>query len=114
MLPEPIPPHLKFRGQKFDEVAAAAGVAPLVVIPCENLHAVAPTTLVYSESTMDGARIAAEIRRDQLFFGVTQNALHRALGGGRNAPFTDSTVAGFSVITVKSTTLTFGVGTRMA
>src|SRR5579872_6656061 len=31
----------------------------------------------------------------------------------RNAAFTDSTVAGFCVVTVRSTTLTFGVGTRM-
>ena len=37
---------LKPRSQEFDQIAAAAGIAPLVVVPGQHLQAILPTTRV--------------------------------------------------------------------
>src|SRR6266567_1725433 len=76
------PLSLEFGGQQFDQVAATAGVAPLIVVPRQNFHAaVADDFGVFGVN--DGRiRIALEVGGDQLFFGIGENALHRAVCGG--------------------------------
>src|ERR1039457_7186382 len=72
------------------------------------------TTLVYSASKI------AECGLPQKSIDTNSSVLYARIffigpsAARRNALFTDSTVAGFSVVIVKSTTLTFGVGTRLA
>src|SRR6266702_183403 len=72
----------EFGGQQFDQVAATAGVAPLIVVPRQNFHAaVADDFGVFGVN--DGRiRIALKIGGDQLFFSEGENALHRAACGG--------------------------------
>ena len=76
------PLHLR---QEFDQVAAAAGIAPLVVVPGQHLHAI-----IADDARVAGIHdrrmwVAAEIDGDQLFFRVCQDALHRAFGGALSA-----------------------------
>src|ERR1700733_10720090 len=72
-----------------------------------------PTTRVYSESTIEecgfprkSMETSSSVVYSRMFFIGPSAAL-------LSAAFTALTVTGFSVKTVKSTTLTFGVGTRM-
>src|SRR5580704_10293737 len=72
-----------------------------------------PTTRVYPESTIEecgfprkSAETSSSSVYSRIFFMGPSAAVFRAA-------FTVATVTGFSVNTVRSTTLTFGVGTRM-
>ena len=71
-------------------------------------------TLVSLESTMRGERVALEVGADELFVGVAEDALQRAFGGGLQGGVDGLTVMGFSATKVRSTSETFGVGTRIA
>src|SRR5579863_2861656 len=72
-----------------------------------------PTTRVYPESTIEECEFprksaetsSSSVYSRMLFMGPSAALL--------SAAFTVFTVTGFSVNTVRSTTLTFGVGTRM-
>ncbi len=64
------------------EVLHPAGVAPLVVVPADDLAHVGADDLS-QERVEDAAQgVAAEVGGDELFVGVTQDALHWAIGGG--------------------------------
>src|SRR5437879_11627457 len=72
----------KLGGQKLDEVATTAGVAPLVVVPGQNFDT-ALSDNFGAFSIDDGRiRIALEVGGDELFFGVAEYAFHWAVGGG--------------------------------
>src|SRR5260370_4651717 len=78
----PSPLYSEFGGQQFDQVAATAGVAPLIVVPRQNFDAaVADDFGVFGVD--DGRiRIALEVGGDQLFFSVGKDAFHWAVRGG--------------------------------
>src|SRR6266478_76142 len=55
---------------EFDQVAAAAGVSPLVVVPGQHLYAAVPHHFGVTSIDNRGIRVALEIRGHQLFLGV--------------------------------------------
>src|SRR5207248_5169992 len=67
--------------QKLNQVAATAGVAPLVVEPSQNLDAAIADH--FGVLGVDNGRvgIAFEVGGDQFFLGVAENALHGAICG---------------------------------
>src|SRR6267142_2522760 len=69
-------PSSEFGGQELDQVAAPAGVTPLVVVPGQYFDAaVADDFGVFGVD--DGRiRIAFEITRNEFFFSVAEDALH--------------------------------------
>ena len=73
-------PH-NFAAKNLDQIAAAARVAPLVVVPREHLHAIRADDARVAGINDRRMRIAPEIDRDQFLFGVIEDALHRAFGG---------------------------------
>src|SRR5437879_2156402 len=73
---------LKLRSQQFDEVAATAGVAPLVVVPGQNFYAAITDNLGVFGIDDRGIRIALEVGGDEFLFGVAEDALHWTVGGG--------------------------------
>src|ERR1700681_2211224 len=73
-----------------------------------------PTTLVYPESTMDEFELPLKSADTSSSSVYPRIPFIAPLAAEFNAALTDSTVAGLSTNTVRSTTLTFGVGTRMA
>src|SRR5260370_13417999 len=75
-------PFSKFGGQELDEVAATAGVAPLVVVPGQNFYAAVADDLGVFGIDDGGIRIALEVGGDEFLFGVGEDALHRAVGSG--------------------------------
>src|SRR3981189_3068546 len=73
-----------------------------------------PTTLVYPASTMEECGLplkSAETSSSSVYAKIFFIAPFAA---DFSAPLTVATVAGLSTKTVRSTTLTFGVGTRIA
>src|SRR5579864_6024997 len=71
-----------FFGDEVDEVAHAARISPLVVVPGDDFHTVT-RNYPSEERVYDGGPIvAAVIDRDQLFGGVAENTLHRSIGCG--------------------------------
>ena len=70
-----------FFDEEEDEVFDAGGVAPLVVVPGDDLAGLADG---FGELGVDdgGEGVAAEVGRDELFFGVAEDALEGAFGGG--------------------------------
>src|SRR6266446_2877704 len=72
----------EFGGQEFDEVAATAGIAPLVVVPGQDFYAAVADDLCVFGIDDGGIRIAFEVGGDEFFLGVGENALHRAVGSG--------------------------------
>ena len=71
-------------GQEADQVDDAVGVAPLVVVPAEHLHAVADH--LGQRRVDDGAALVAlEVGADQQVRVDAQNALQFALGGGHES-----------------------------
>lgn len=120
-------------GSMDEQVADTLRVAPLVVVPGDQLHEV----LVERDTRLrvkDGrARLADEVSRDDILIGVAQNALdnelvkgkqskaderERTLSSPSEAAFITALIssygASFSVRTTKSTTDTSWVGTRKA
>src|SRR5216683_1402868 len=75
-------PFSEFGGQELDEVAATAGVAPLVVVPGQNFYAAVADDLGVFGIDDRGIRIAFEVGGDEFLFGVGEDALHGAVGGG--------------------------------
>src|SRR5580704_15125893 len=73
-----------------------------------------PTTLVYPESTMEEFGLPLKSAETSSSSVYASTPFIGPLAAALRAVLTDSTVAGFSTKTVRSTTLTFGVGTRMA
>src|SRR5450631_3310562 len=67
-------------GQEADEVDDTVGVAPLVVVPAEDLDAVADD-LGEGRVNDGGKRVALEVRADQQVFVITEDALELALRG---------------------------------
>src|SRR5438477_6568137 len=84
--PSPFLPLLsrasEFRGQELDEVAAAAGVAPLIVVPGQNFYAAVAHNFGVFGVDDGGIGIPLEVGGDEFLFGVTEDALHGAAGGG--------------------------------
>src|SRR5438477_2910102 len=84
--PSPFLPLLsrasEFRGQELDEVAAAAGVAPLVVVPGQNFYAAVADNFGVFGVDDGGIGIPLEIGGDEFFFRVTEDALHGAVRCG--------------------------------
>src|SRR5713226_4055271 len=76
------PISLELGGQELDEVAATAGVAPLVVVPGQNFHAAVADDLCVFGIDYGRIRIAFEVGGDEFFLGVGEDAFHRAIGGG--------------------------------
>src|SRR6202162_2096785 len=86
------PPHSegrKARNQRLqpgrhepDQVHAAAAVAPLVVVPGQDLHAAISDDLGKFRIHDGGVRGAFEVRGGQLLLGIGEDALHGAFGGG--------------------------------
>jgi len=102
---------LKLRGHELDQIAATAGISPLVVIPGQHFHAtIAETTLVVPGIDDGRVRIALKSAETSSSSVYAKNILHRAFAADFSAPLTVATVAGLSTKTVRSTTLTFGVG----
>jgi len=73
---------LELGGHEFYEIAAAAGVAPFVVVPRQNFDTAVTDDLGVAGIYNGRVRIAFEIGRDELFLGVAKNALHGAEGRG--------------------------------
>src|SRR6266436_930584 len=71
----------EFGGQEFDEVAATAGIAPLVVVPGQNFYAAVADDFGVFGIDDRGIGIAFEVGGDELFFRVTEDTFHRAVGG---------------------------------
>ena len=63
------------------EVEHLVGEAPLIVIPCNQLHEVAVQGDTGSGIEDGGVRIGAEVGRDDIVINILQNTLHRAFGG---------------------------------
>src|SRR5438552_7204309 len=84
--PSPFLPLLsrasEFRGQELDEVAATAGVAPLIVVPGQNFYAAVADNFGVFGIDDGGIGIALEVGGDEFLFSVTEDALHGAAGGG--------------------------------
>src|SRR5580704_17114135 len=70
---------LEFSGQELNEIAATAGVAPLVVVPGQNFDAAIADDFGVLGVNDGGIRIALKVGGGQLFFGVAENALHRTV-----------------------------------
>ncbi len=66
----------------LQQVDAAVGVAPLVVVPGQHLHEIAVHDLRVGAVDDRGMRVAAVVDRDQRRVLHVQDALHRARGGG--------------------------------
>src|SRR5438477_8675003 len=54
-----------FRAEELDQVADAAGIPPLIVVPGDHLNAVASDDARHGRVDDGGIRIALEIRRHQ-------------------------------------------------
>ena len=95
-----------------DEVGHAAAVAPLVVVPGDDLHEVPPSDIVDSASMIE-ERLSPLKSIDTSGSSETPRMpLSGPAAAVRKASLSSSTVAGRSSSAVKSTTLTVGVGTR--
>ena len=101
------------RGDEGDQVGDPAAVAPLVVVPGDDLDHVAAEDHGRVGVDDRGAAVALEVDRHERLVRDAEDALERA--GGRRAErvveLLDARVAR-STVAVKSTTLTVGVGTR--
>src|SRR5467141_4643879 len=73
-----------------------------------------PTTLVYSESTMEEFELPLKSAETSSSSVYARMPFMGPFAAAFRATLTASLVAGFSTNTVRSTTLTLGVGTRMA
>src|SRR5260221_2891752 len=73
---------LKLSRQKLDQIAATAGIAPLVVVPSQNFYALVAHHFGVLPIHNPPVRIALEIPRHQFLFPVTQNSLQQSLTGG--------------------------------
>src|SRR6267154_419304 len=72
--------RLKLRRQQHDQIATPARVAPLIVVPGENFHALVANHLGVFGIHDRRIRITLEVRRHQLLFSVGQNPLQRSVG----------------------------------
>src|SRR5215472_7801922 len=72
----------KLGSEELDQVATAAGIAPLVVVPSQNFDALVADDFGVAGVDDGGVRVGFEVGRDELFFGVTENAFHWSLRGG--------------------------------
>src|SRR6202790_1014352 len=73
---------LELRGHEFDEVAAAAGIAPLVVVPGQDFDAAVTDDFGVAGVDDGRVRIAFEIGGDEFFFRVREDSFHGAVGRG--------------------------------
>src|SRR5580704_11788186 len=74
--------RLEFRSHEFDEIAATAGIPPLVVVPGQNLDAAVADDFGVAGIDDRGVRVAFEIGGDEFFFRGSEYALHWAMGRG--------------------------------
>src|SRR6266850_1957111 len=73
---------LELGSQQFNQIAAAAGVTPLVVVPGQDFHAAIADDFGVLRVHYGGIRIALEVGGDELFFGISKNTFHWSAGGG--------------------------------
>ena len=74
-------PRSERRADERDQVDQAVGVAPLVVVPADDLDLVADD-LGQAGVEDAGRRVGDDVGGDDRVLGVVQDALERALGGG--------------------------------
>src|SRR5882762_9560448 len=72
---------LELGSQQLNQVAATAGVTPLVVVPSQNFHAAIADDLSVLGIHDGGIRIALEVGGNELFFVVAENTFHWSVGG---------------------------------
>src|SRR4051812_1788485 len=72
---------LQGRADEQAEVDEAVGVAPLVVVPADDLHLVADDLGQLGVEDA-GVRVGDDVGADDRVLGVLQDALEGALGGG--------------------------------
>src|SRR5207245_10160327 len=72
----------EFGGQEFDEVAATAGIAPLVVVPGQDFYAAVADNFGVFSVDNGGIGIPVEVGGDEFLFRVTENAFHGTVCGG--------------------------------
>src|ERR1700676_1728309 len=82
-------PCLALRSQAFlvhemNQVAHAAGVSPLIVVPGDDFHAIAADHARERRVHNGGTIVATVIDRHQLFSFHSQNSFHGAVGGGHH------------------------------
>src|SRR6266850_342105 len=65
---------LELGSQQFNQIAAAAGVTPLVVVPGQDFHAAIADDFGVLRVHYGGIRIALEVGGDELFFGISKLA----------------------------------------
>src|SRR5919112_6565037 len=70
-----------FFPEELDEVADAAGVAPLVVVPGEHLDEVAADDFRVVGVHDGGVVVLAEVHRDERLFGEGEDAAQLLVGG---------------------------------
>src|SRR5436190_22369593 len=73
-----------------------------------------PSVFVSSESRMDECELCRKSTETSSSSQYCRPPIIGPSAAALNAAFTDSTVTGFDVVTVRSTTETSGVGTRIA
>src|SRR5579884_1750437 len=79
--PEEREQKLEFARHELDQVAATAGVPPLVVVPGEHLDAAIAHDLRIAGVHNRRIGVAAEIGGNQFLLGVGKDSLHRPFGG---------------------------------
>src|ERR1700676_439638 len=72
----------KLGSQEFDQVAAAAGVAPFVVVPGKDLDAAVAYDFGVFGVDDRRMRVALKVGGDEFFLGVAEDAFHGAFGCG--------------------------------
>src|SRR5260370_15827034 len=70
----------EFGGQELEQVAATAGVAPLIVVPGQNFHAAVADHFGVFGIDDGGIRIALEVGGHEFLFRVAEDAFHQAAG----------------------------------
>src|SRR4051812_18629249 len=65
-----------FLRHEFDEIAHAARVSPLIVVPGDYFHAIAGNDASHERVHDRGTRVAAEVHRDQFLVGYTEYSFH--------------------------------------
>ena len=97
------------------QIDAAARVAPFVVVPRQDLDEVAVHDLRVRRVEHRGVRVAAEVDRDERRGHVFDDAFEAPVGRGLERRVDSLRPSSFSSSSaVRSTTETFGVGTRSA
>ena len=100
--------------EEAQQVDAAARIAPLVVVPRQDLHEVAVHDAGVRRVEDRRVGVAAEVDRDELASLYCRMPFSGPSAAALNAALTSSFDVFLSTTTARSTTETFGVGTRIA